>query len=135
MPYKFDTSIDRRSTNSIKWNRYPEDVLPMLVKHADDLSEDPYDPVRTSHPRSPMDDYWGDIMRDSKRAPHAAATRHLKKIAPKKEAEAIIGRLRELDQHIRKHYQDMLRFWGLEDKYEDETTKDRRKTFQYRQLF
>ena len=35
MTYNFDTIIDRRSSNSIKWNRYTEDVLPMWVADMD----------------------------------------------------------------------------------------------------
>lgn len=35
MKYNFDNIIDRRFTNSIKWNRYPEDVLPMWVADMD----------------------------------------------------------------------------------------------------
>jgi cysteine-S-conjugate beta-lyase len=31
----FDTIIDRRGTNSIKWKKYPEDVLPMWVADMD----------------------------------------------------------------------------------------------------
>lgn len=35
MPYNFDLVIDRRATNSIKWTKYPEDVLPMWVADMD----------------------------------------------------------------------------------------------------
>ncbi len=35
MPFNFDLDIDRRSTNSIKWNKYPKDVLPMWVADMD----------------------------------------------------------------------------------------------------
>lgn len=35
MRYNFDTFIDRRSTNSIKWTKYPEDVLPLWVADMD----------------------------------------------------------------------------------------------------
>ena len=35
MPYNFDNIIDRRSSNSIKWTKYPEDVLPMWVADMD----------------------------------------------------------------------------------------------------
>jgi cystathionine beta-lyase len=35
MKYNFDTLIDRRSANSIKWNKYPEDVLPLWVADMD----------------------------------------------------------------------------------------------------
>lgn len=35
MKYNFDTIINRRSSNSIKWNKYPEDVLPMWVADMD----------------------------------------------------------------------------------------------------
>ncbi len=33
--YDFDTVISRRKTDSIKWNRYPEDVLPLWVADMD----------------------------------------------------------------------------------------------------
>jgi cystathionine beta-lyase len=35
MKYNFDHIIDRRSTNSIKWTKYPEDVLPLWVADMD----------------------------------------------------------------------------------------------------
>lgn len=35
MTYNFDESIERRTYNSIKWNYYPEDVLPMWVADMD----------------------------------------------------------------------------------------------------
>lgn len=35
VPFNFDLDIDRRSTNSIKWNKYPKDVLPMWVADMD----------------------------------------------------------------------------------------------------
>jgi len=35
MTYNFDTIIDRRSSNSIKWQMYPDDVLPMWVADMD----------------------------------------------------------------------------------------------------
>ena len=35
MTYNFDTIIDRRSSNSIKWQMYPENVLPMWVADMD----------------------------------------------------------------------------------------------------
>jgi cystathionine beta-lyase len=35
MTYDFDTVLDRRSSNSIKWNMYPEDVLPLWVADMD----------------------------------------------------------------------------------------------------
>jgi len=41
MKYNFDTIINRRSTNSIKWTRYPEDVLPMWVADMDFLTPEP----------------------------------------------------------------------------------------------
>jgi len=37
MPYDFDRIIDRRQTESIKWNRYDVDVLPMWVADMDFL--------------------------------------------------------------------------------------------------
>jgi len=41
MAYNFDTVIDRRSTNSIKWNRYPDDVLPLWVADMEFLTPKP----------------------------------------------------------------------------------------------
>ena len=41
MKYNFDTIVDRRSTNSIKWTKYPEDVLPMWVADMDFLTPKP----------------------------------------------------------------------------------------------
>jgi cystathionine beta-lyase len=35
MKYNFDTVIDRRSSNSIKWTKFPEDVLPLWVADMD----------------------------------------------------------------------------------------------------
>jgi len=35
MKYNFDSVIDRRSSNSIKWTKYPEDVLPLWVADMD----------------------------------------------------------------------------------------------------
>jgi len=35
MPSNFDKIVDRRSTNSIKWNAFPEDILPMWVADMD----------------------------------------------------------------------------------------------------
>ena len=35
MPYNFDSVIDRRNTNCIKWRQYPEDVLPLWVADMD----------------------------------------------------------------------------------------------------
>jgi len=39
--YDFDTVIDRRSTNSIKWKRYGEDVLPLWVADMDFTAPEP----------------------------------------------------------------------------------------------
>ncbi len=41
MPHNFDRIIDRRSTNSIKWNAYPEDVLPLWVADMDFAAPQP----------------------------------------------------------------------------------------------
>jgi len=41
MPYNFDQLIDRRPTNSIKWNYYPEDTLSMWVADMDFMSPRP----------------------------------------------------------------------------------------------
>jgi cystathionine beta-lyase len=35
MPFDFDSITDRRASNSLKWRRYPEDVLPMWVADMD----------------------------------------------------------------------------------------------------
>jgi cystathionine beta-lyase len=39
--YTFDSVIDRRSSNSIKWTQYPEDVLPLWVADMDFLTPQP----------------------------------------------------------------------------------------------
>lgn len=41
MPYNFDRIINRRSSNSIKWNAYPEDVLPLWVADMDFAAPQP----------------------------------------------------------------------------------------------
>jgi len=41
MKYNFDEIIERRSTDSIKWGFYPEDVLPMWVADMDFRSAEP----------------------------------------------------------------------------------------------
>jgi cystathionine beta-lyase len=41
MDYDFDTLPDRRSTESIKWHQYDEDVLPMWVADMDFVSPEP----------------------------------------------------------------------------------------------
>jgi len=41
MPYNFDQLIERRQTNSIKWNAYPEDVLPLWVADMDFMAPEP----------------------------------------------------------------------------------------------
>jgi cystathionine beta-lyase len=41
MPYDFDRVIDRHSTNSNKWRRYPADVLPLWVADMDFPSPEP----------------------------------------------------------------------------------------------
>ena len=41
MSYDFDTIVDRRLTNSIKWNRYPEEVLPLWVADMDFVTPEP----------------------------------------------------------------------------------------------
>lgn len=38
MRYDFDAILDRRNSDSVKWNYYPEDVLPMWVADMDFLS-------------------------------------------------------------------------------------------------
>ncbi|MRR32656.1 aminotransferase class I/II-fold pyridoxal phosphate-dependent enzyme, partial [bacterium] len=35
MPFQFDTIFDRRSTESVKWNHFPSDVLPLWVADMD----------------------------------------------------------------------------------------------------
>ena len=39
--YDFDKIIDRRGTNSIKWQKYPQDVLPLWVADMDFAAPDP----------------------------------------------------------------------------------------------
>ena len=41
MPYDFDRIIDRRSTESNKWHKYPPDVLPLWVADMDFASPEP----------------------------------------------------------------------------------------------
>ena len=41
MFYDFDKIIDRRATNSIKWQKYPQDVLPLWVADMDFAAPDP----------------------------------------------------------------------------------------------
>jgi len=41
MPYDFDRVVDRRSTNSAKWRKYPADVLPLWVADMDFPSPEP----------------------------------------------------------------------------------------------
>ncbi|MBN1450196.1 MAG: PatB family C-S lyase [Anaerolineales bacterium] len=49
MKYNFDTIIDRRSTNSIKWTKYPENVIPLWVADMDFLTPQPIlDALRTT---------------------------------------------------------------------------------------
>jgi len=49
MKYNFDAVIDRRSSNSIKWTKYPEDVLPLWVADMDFQTPGPIlDALRTT---------------------------------------------------------------------------------------
>ncbi len=41
LKYNFDTIINRRSTNSAKWSKYPEDVLPLWVADMDFAAPQP----------------------------------------------------------------------------------------------
>jgi cystathionine beta-lyase len=41
MAYNFDQIIERRDTNSVKWNQYPADVLPLWVADMDFLTPEP----------------------------------------------------------------------------------------------
>ncbi|RLC67007.1 MAG: putative C-S lyase, partial [Chloroflexi bacterium] len=41
MPYDFDRIIDRRHTDSVKWRRYEDDVLPLWVADMDFVSPEP----------------------------------------------------------------------------------------------
>lgn len=41
MRYDFDTCLDRRATESDKWNKYPADVLPLWVADMDFVSPEP----------------------------------------------------------------------------------------------
>jgi cystathionine beta-lyase len=49
MTYDFDQHIDRRSSESLKWNRYGEDVLPLWVADMDFRSPEPV--IRALHAR------------------------------------------------------------------------------------
>ena len=35
MPYNFDQPTDRKNNNSIKWSKFPDDVLPLWVADMD----------------------------------------------------------------------------------------------------
>ncbi len=41
MPYNFDSMIERRDTNCIKWRQYPQDVLPLWVADMDFAAPEP----------------------------------------------------------------------------------------------
>ncbi len=41
MLYNFDTVIERRATNCIKWRQYPQDVLPLWVADMDFAAPEP----------------------------------------------------------------------------------------------
>jgi cystathionine beta-lyase len=41
MPYNFDSVIERRNTNCIKWRHYPQDVLPLWVADMDFAAPEP----------------------------------------------------------------------------------------------
>lgn len=41
MPYNFDSIIERRDTNCIKWRQYPQDVLPLWVADMDFAAPEP----------------------------------------------------------------------------------------------
>ena len=41
MSYNFDTLIERRGTNSLKWQKYPEEVLPLWVADMDFAAPEP----------------------------------------------------------------------------------------------
>jgi len=41
MPYDFDSVIERRDTNCIKWRHYPQDVLPLWVADMDFAAPEP----------------------------------------------------------------------------------------------
>ncbi len=41
MQYNFDQVLDRRHSDSIKWNAYPEDVIPLWVADMDFVSPQP----------------------------------------------------------------------------------------------
>jgi cystathionine beta-lyase len=41
MIYDFDTCLNRRGTNSEKWDKYPADVLPLWVADMDFVSPEP----------------------------------------------------------------------------------------------
>ncbi|NTW04386.1 MAG: putative C-S lyase, partial [Oscillochloris sp.] len=50
MPFDFNSIIHRRGTGSVKWEAYPEDVLPMWVADMDFLSPEPV--IRALHERA-----------------------------------------------------------------------------------
>lgn len=53
MKYDFDTIIERRNTDSVKWSLYPEDVIPLWVADMDFASADPIRDAllsRSGHP-------------------------------------------------------------------------------------
>jgi cystathionine beta-lyase len=50
MPYNFDTPIERRGTDSIKWSQFDADVLPMWVADMDFRS--PEVVIRALHERA-----------------------------------------------------------------------------------
>jgi len=47
--YDFDEQRDRRCSDSIKWRKYDEDILPMWVADMDFLSPEPVIRALTSH--------------------------------------------------------------------------------------
>ena len=49
MTYDFDGRINRRRSDSLKWNQYDDDVLPMWVADMDFRSPDPV--IRAMHER------------------------------------------------------------------------------------
>ena len=49
MQYNFDRLPDRRTTESVKWNCFDEDVLPMWVADMDFISPEPV--IRALHRR------------------------------------------------------------------------------------
>ena len=74
MVYDFDKLVDRRNSDSIKWNLYDEDVLPMWVADMDFRSPEPVIRALRERVEHGVFGYPGGVMVDS---PASAAFRQL----------------------------------------------------------